>query len=77
MRLFHIHFSNTEATRFVVDEWLKETMRRSLKKMLFPLYAKLIGRFKDVIGMDVADQHIKYKLSDLEDRLTLYFQAYL
>jgi hypothetical protein len=40
MMLLHIHFSKickTEATRFVVDEWLKETMRRSLKNMLLPI----------------------------------------
>jgi hypothetical protein len=47
-------------------ELLKETMRMSLKKMLLPLYA---------LGKDIADQHIKYRMLDLEDHLNCLFTA--
>jgi hypothetical protein len=42
---------------------------------MLPLYAKFIGRFKDVLGMDVDEHHIKYKMSNLEDRLDCLFNA--
>jgi hypothetical protein len=32
-------------------------------------------RFKDVLGNDVADHHIKYRMSDLEDHLDCLFNA--
>ncbi|GAU13240.1 hypothetical protein TSUD_246100 [Trifolium subterraneum] len=72
MRLFHLHFSDicrVQFTCFSVENKLKERIRRSMKKMLLPLYEKFIVRFKDVVGENVANQHIKFGMSDLEDRL--------
>ena len=34
---------------------------------------KIIGRFKDVLGEDVANHHIKYGISDIEDKLDYLF----
>ncbi|GAU13239.1 hypothetical protein TSUD_246090 [Trifolium subterraneum] len=79
MRLFYLHFSDiyrVQFTCFSVESKLKERIRRSLKKMLLPLYEKFIGRFKDVLGENVANQHIKFGMSDLEDRLDCLFSEH-
>ncbi|KAI5435022.1 uncharacterized protein LOC127118476 [Lathyrus oleraceus] len=64
MRLFNIYFSYI---------CIRESMRRSLNKILLPEYEKFIGRFKDVHGKDVADMYIKYGMSDIEDGLDYFF----
>ncbi|XP_004490693.1 exocyst complex component EXO70B1-like [Cicer arietinum] len=76
MRLFHINFSDickAQSICFVIDERLRKTMRKYLKKMLLPLYENFIRRFQDVVGKDVADQYIKYGMSDIEDRINHLF----
>jgi len=76
MRLFHLHFLDIRRTQFLcvgVDNKLKETMRRSFKRMFWPLYEKIIGRFKDVLGENVVNHHIKYGISDIEDKLDYLF----
>jgi hypothetical protein len=77
MCLFHLHFYDicvAQSESFVVDEWLKEVMRLSVKRMILPLYENFIGRIKDVLGKDDVDRYVKYGVIDVEIQLDCLFR---
>ncbi|CAI8585927.1 unnamed protein product [Vicia faba] len=77
MRLFNIYFSDICKLQncFIADKGIRESMQRSVNKILLPQYEKFIGRFKDVHGKDVVDMYVKYGMSDIEDGLYYFFHG--
>lgn len=55
---------NVQSVCSVIDERLREAMRRYLKKIFLPRYKNFIERLKKVLGNDDAGCYIKYDISD-------------
>lgn len=79
LKLFNSYFEEickTQSTWIIFDEQLKEDLRISVAGTLSPAYRNFIGRLQSNNDSGRhAERHIKFRVEDLEARITELFQG--
>ncbi|XP_073270730.1 exocyst complex component EXO70B1-like [Primulina huaijiensis] len=79
LNLFNTYFEeicSSQSTWVIVDEYLGEELRASIRGSLIPAYRNFIGRLQALVDFGKhGDRHIRYSVEDIEARIGELFQS--